>query len=59
MTCPWSGKMRWASQKEMAPTDVADATLLANRRKRGLSQKVFILSGPFKEVRDALLRRGW
>ena len=22
-------------------------------------QKIFILSGPFKEVRDALLRRGW
>ena len=57
LTRPWSGKQRWASDKELVASQVEDAVSLANRRKRGHDQKVFILSGPFKEVRDALLRR--
>jgi len=57
LTRPWSGKQRWALDKELVASQVEDAVSLANRRKRGHDQKVFILSGPFKEVRDALLRR--
>jgi hypothetical protein len=59
LTRPWSGKQRWVSDKRYAPSEKEDAMSLAVRRKRGDGQKVFILSGPFKEVREALLRRGW
>jgi len=56
LTRPSSAKTR---DKDSRASNLEDAVALANRRKRGNEQKVFILSGPFKEVRDALIRRGW
>ena len=41
---------RWGSDKDSRASNREDAISLANRRKRGNEQKVFILSGPFKEV---------
>ena len=43
----------------MEPQERDDAVSITRRRQRGGDQLVFILLGPFNDVRKALVKRGW